>query len=70
MDNRQKMDVVQYATGRSRIMPRDDEEDKLGPQELPLDPAIALPYLSSMCHWCVFEGCRPLLEQHLDSHTF
>ena len=64
MDTRHEMDVVQYATGRPPITPhrlRDEEEERrLSPHEQPPDPAITLPYLSSMYHWCVFEGCRPI----------
>jgi hypothetical protein len=64
MDTRHEMDVVQYATGRPPITPhrlRDEEEEhRLGPHEQPPDPALTLPYLSSMYHWCVFEGCRPI----------
>ncbi|KAH9986612.1 hypothetical protein BJV77DRAFT_1061765 [Russula vinacea] len=64
MDTRHEMEVVQYATGRPPITPhrlRDEEEEhRLSPHEQPPDPAITLPYLSSMYHWCVFEGCRPI----------
>jgi len=65
VDTRQEMDVVQFAAGRPRITPlrlRDDEEDKNRPPEPPINPAIALPYLSSIYHWCVYEGCRPITK--------
>jgi len=53
------------ATGRPRITPhrlRDDEDDKPRPPEPPSNPAVALPYLTSMYHWCVYEGCRPITK--------
>src|SRR5258707_11655168 len=65
VDTRHEMDVIEFATGRPRITPqrlRDYEDDKPGRTELPLNPAVTLPYLSSMYHWCVFEGCRPITK--------
>ncbi|KAI0260213.1 Pleckstrin homology domain-containing protein [Gloeopeniophorella convolvens] len=65
VDTRQEMDVVHFATGRPRITPhrlRHEEDDKLHPPEPPSDPTVALPYLSSMYHWCVYDGCRPITK--------
>ncbi len=66
VDTRHEMDVVQLATGRPRITPQrlrdDDDDDEAGPTELPPNPAVTLPYLSSMYHWCVFEGCRSITK--------
>jgi hypothetical protein len=61
-DTRQEMDVVQYATGRPRITPQRlrHEDDRHRPPEPPSNPAIALPYLSSIYDWCAYEGCRPI----------
>ena len=65
VDTRQEMDVVHLATGRPRITPhrlRDDEDDRPRPPEPPSNPAVALPYLTSLYHWCVYEGCRPITK--------
>lgn len=62
VDTRHEMEVVQFATGRPRITPQRlrDEDDSHCPTEQPPNPAVTLPYLSSMYDWCVFEGCRPI----------
>ncbi|TFY79105.1 hypothetical protein EWM64_g4906 [Hericium alpestre] len=64
IDTRQEMDVVHFALNRPRITPhrRWHEEDKLVPPEPPPDPNTVLPYISSMYHWCVMEGCRPITK--------
>ncbi|KAI0248578.1 hypothetical protein BJV78DRAFT_1332004 [Lactifluus subvellereus] len=66
VDTRQEMDVVHFATGRPRITPHrlrdDDEDDKPRLPEPPSNPAVALPYLGSIYHWCVYEGCRPITK--------
>jgi Pleckstrin homology domain len=65
VDTRQEMDVVHVATGRPGITPhrlRDDEDDRPRPPEPPSNPAVALPYLGSMYHWCAYEGCRPITK--------
>ncbi|KAI0304331.1 Pleckstrin homology domain-containing protein [Multifurca ochricompacta] len=64
VDTRQEMDVVHFATGRPRITPHRlrHEGEKLHPTEPPSNPAVALPYLSSMYHWCVYGGCRPITK--------
>ncbi|KAH9080423.1 hypothetical protein EDB83DRAFT_2339328 [Lactarius deliciosus] len=65
VDTRQEMDVVHYATGRPRITPqrlRHEECDKGHPPEPQSNPAIVLPYLSSIYHRCVYEGCRPIIK--------
>ncbi|KAH9047706.1 Pleckstrin homology domain-containing protein, partial [Lactarius hengduanensis] len=65
VDTRQEMDVVHYATGRPRITPqrlRHEECDNDHPPEPQANPAIVLPYLSSIYHRCVYEGCRPIVK--------
>ncbi|KAF8271995.1 hypothetical protein EI94DRAFT_1678633 [Lactarius quietus] len=65
VDTRLEMDVVHYATGRPRITPqrlRCEEDDKTRPPEPQSDPAIVLPYLSTIYHGCVYEGCRPIVK--------
>ncbi|KAH9042028.1 hypothetical protein EDB85DRAFT_1218171 [Lactarius pseudohatsudake] len=65
VDTRQEMDVVHYATGRPRITPqrlRHEECEKDHPPEPQANPAIVLPYLSSIYHRCVYEGCRPIVK--------
>src|SRR6266404_1247845 len=64
VDTRQEMDVVHFATGRPRITPqrlRHEEDDKAHPEPQG-NPAAVLPYLSSIYHWCVYEGCRPIVK--------
>ncbi len=65
VDTRQEMDVVHFATGRPRITPqrlRHEEDDKVHPPETQSNPAVVLPYLSSIYHRCVYEGCRPIVK--------
>ncbi|KAH9989700.1 Pleckstrin homology domain-containing protein [Russula compacta] len=65
VDTRQEMDLVHFATGRPRITPqrlRDDDDNNLRPPEPLSSPIIALPHLSSIYHWCVYEGCRPITK--------
>ena len=64
VDTRQEMDVVQFATGRPRITPqrlRHEEVNKTRPPEQS-DSAVVLPYLSTIYHGCVYEGCRPIVK--------
>ena len=63
VDTRQEMDVVHFGTGRPRITPQrlqDQQDDGLRPPDPPSNPAIALPYLSSIYNWCAYDGCRPI----------
>ncbi|KAI9465399.1 hypothetical protein BJY52DRAFT_1243706 [Lactarius psammicola] len=65
VDTRQEMDVVHFATGRPRITPqrlRHEDDGKGHPPEPQSNPALALPYLSSIYHRCVYEGCRPIVK--------
>jgi hypothetical protein len=65
VDTRHEMDVVHFATGRPRITPqrlRREEDDKARLPEHQPDPAVVLPYLSTIYHGCVYEGCRPIVK--------
>jgi hypothetical protein len=65
VDTRQEMDVVHLATGRPRVTPqrlRHEEDDKDRPSEPQSNPAVVLPYLNSIYHRCVYEGCRPIVK--------
>jgi hypothetical protein len=65
VDTRVEMDVVHFATGRPRITPqrsRHEEDDKARLPEPQSDPTHVLPYLSTIYHGCVYEGCRPIVK--------
>ncbi|KAI0056564.1 hypothetical protein BV25DRAFT_1813850 [Artomyces pyxidatus] len=64
IDTRQEMDIVHFATGRTRITPHRvwNDEERLRPPEPTADPSEVLPYLSSLYNWCVFDGCRPITK--------
>ncbi|VDC02434.1 unnamed protein product [Peniophora sp. CBMAI 1063] len=61
VDARQEMDVVHYATGKPRITPHIKQYNDDAP-EPDTNPAMVLPYLSSLYNWCVYEGCRPVTK--------
>lgn len=61
VDAKQEMDVVHYATGKPRITPHIKQYNDDAP-EPDTNPAMVLPYLSSLYNWCVYEGCRPVTK--------